>query len=464
MFEMTPHFQKIKKHPLYLQLYEYIKQEIQEGRIQAGMKLPSKRKLAVHLNLGLNTVDAAYQQLIAEGYVESKLRKGYFVVEFEEDVITKKDPIPSQQSNIPEVKPEYKINFNHGIVDMAHFPFTVWRKLLVNTSCQHELFMNGDPQGERNLRAAITDSIFQSRGVRCSPDQIIIGAGTQYLMQLLCLLLGKNRTFAMENPGFHRVRQVFLDFERKIEGIPLDEDGLIVEHLLRIHADIVYVTPSHQFPTGTIMPISRRMELLKWAREKQAYIIEDDYDGEFRYVGKPIPSLQGLDSDNRVIYLGTFSKAFIPSIRVSYLILPPELLKIYHQKFRGYKHTVPRIIQEALNQFIENGHWERHLNKMRTIYRKKNHILTEVIQQHFGDRVNVIGEKSGLHILLQINNGLSEAELVEKASQVGVKIYPTSLYYEKGKYSHEPTVLLGYGGLSHEELQEGILFLKKAWF
>ncbi|KMY51646.1 PLP-dependent aminotransferase family protein [Peribacillus loiseleuriae] len=464
MFEMTPHFQKLKKHPLYLQLYEFIKQEIQEGRIQAGRKLPSKRKLAVHLNLGLNTVDAAYQQLIAEGYVESVLRKGYFVVELEGNIIKKKDQKPPQQPNFPEIKSEYKIDFNHGEVDLKQFPFSIWRKLLLNTSCQHELFMNGNPQGERNLRVAIADSIFQSRGVRCSPDQIIIGAGTQYLMQLLCLLLGKNRTFAMEDPGFHRIRHVFQDFERKIEGIPLDEDGLTVEHLRRIRADIVYVTPSHQFPTGTIMPISRRMELLKWAREKQAYIIEDDYDGEFRYVGKPIPSLQGLDTNSRVIYLGTFSKAFIPSIRVSYLILPPDLLKVYHQNFSGYKHTVPRIIQEALYQFIDNGHWERHINKMRTIYRKKNHILTEVIQQHFDNRVTVIGEKSGLHILLQINNGLSETELVERATQVGVNIYPTSLYYEKGKYSHEPTILLGYGGLSHEELQEGILLLKKAWF
>ncbi|MGG0844728.1 PLP-dependent aminotransferase family protein [Peribacillus simplex] len=463
MFEITFTIDKTNKdEALYVQLYKYFKTEIQNGQIKAGTKLPSKRKLAVHLGIGLNTVDTAYQQLMAEGYVESQLRKGFYVADLE--------PISplNEQLHVAEVMKcplheRNKIDYNHGRVDVDAFPHAVWKKCLNNTLYLHEreMFMSGDPQGEWGLRTEISSYLFQSRGVRCGADQIIIGAGTQYFIHLLRLLLGNERIFGLEDPGFHRVREVLGLEGADMAFIPLDESGMSVESLKESAANVAYVTPSHQFPSGMIMPITRRVELLNWAVEKSGFIIEDDYDGEFRHTGKPIPSLQGLDTNGKVIYLGTFSKSLIPSIRVGYMVLPKELACQYKEKLIGYKQTVSRLIQETLCLFMKNGHWERHLNKMRTIYRKKNKVLLNAIEESFHDRVAVIGEKSGLHILLKVKNGSSESELIQKAASVGVKVHPTSVYLSKKV--KEPTILIGYGGLTEREIEEGIRLLKKAW-
>ncbi|MBK5481774.1 PLP-dependent aminotransferase family protein [Peribacillus sp. TH16] len=462
MFEITLTLEKTKKEPLYLQLYEYIKVEIQNGQINAGIKLPSKRKLAVHLGIGLNTVDAAYQQLIAEGYVESRLRKGYYVADLER-ILPIMEQLPVSQGMIYPQRETSKIDFNHGRVDIDSFPHSVWKKCLNNTLYhqERELFISGDSQGEVGLRTEIAAYLFQSRGVRCVPDQIIIGAGTQYLIHLLRLLLGNERIFGVEDPCFHRVREVLRLEGAHMTFIPLDESGMSVDTLKESAANVAYVTPSHQFPSGMIMPITRRVELLNWAEKNNGYIIEDDYDGEFRHAGKPIPSLQGLDINGRVIYLGTFSKSLIPTIRVGYMVLPKELAIIYHEKLKGYKQTVSRMIQETLCLFMKNGHWERHLNKMRTIYRKKNKVLLNAIEENFNDRVTVIGEKSGLHVLLKVKNSSTESELIQMAASVGVKVHPTSVYHSKKV--KEPTILIGYGGLTEREIEEGIRLLKKAW-
>lgn len=460
MFEITFHLKKTKNVPLYAQLYEYFKVEIQNGQIKAGMKLPSKRKLAAHFGIGLNTVDTAYQQLIAEGYVESRVRKGYFVADI--DPIF---PVTEQVASAESISPckTNRIDFNHGSVDMDSFPHSVWKKCLNKTLYlqERELFISGDPQGEPGLRAEIAAYLFQSRGVRCLPDQIIMGAGTQYMIHLLRLLLGKKHVFGMEDPGFHRVREVLKVEGAEMRFIPCDESGLSVESLKESDADIAYVTPSHQFPLGMVMPISRRVELLKWAMQNNGYIIEDDYDGEFRHAGRPIPSLQGLDPSGRVIYLGTFSKSLIPTIRVSYMILPPELAKLYHKKMQGYKQTISKMVQETVCVFIKDGHWERHLNRMRILYRKKNQVLLAALEENFPDGVKVIGEKSGLHILVQVTLNKSETELIQSAEKEGVKVYPTSVYHSKK--INDPTILMGYGGLSEKEIKEGIRLLKKAW-
>ncbi len=464
MIELTPILDNKSHIPLYMQLTNYIKREILSGRIKPNEKLPSKRRLSEYLSLSLNTIQAAYDQLCAEGYLESKPRKGLFVTAFKEDLF------PSQTNN-KEISvtgeketTNIKIDFYSGNVDLEHFPYSTWRKLTMQSlyKDQSDLFEYGNPQGEHSLRQAIVKYLFESRGVKCSFDQIIIGAGTQFLIGMLCMLIGRDKTYAIENPGFQRTRAVLRDHGVDIKSIPLDKDGIDVTHLKNSDARIVYVTPSHQFPLGMVMPISRRMELLKWAEEKEGYIIEDDYDGEYRYQGKPIPSLQGLDANGRVIYLGTFSKSLIPSIRLSYMVLPSNLLEKYHEHYTMYMQTVSRLHQYTLFRFMNEGHWQRHLNKMRTLYRKKHRALIVAINNHLENNVNVIGEKSGLHIVLEVKNKMTEKDLIHSAMEVGIKVYPLSVYCD-GMENHEAKVLLGFGGLSEIEIEEGIRKLKDAW-
>jgi GntR family transcriptional regulator / MocR family aminotransferase len=464
MIELTPILDKKTSDPIYIQLAHYIKQEILSGRIRPGEKLPSKRQLANHLGLSLNTINSSYEQLCAEGYVESHPRRGLFVMKMDEEILN----LEESQIVKPKVHfttPEIKYNFNSGRVDLKNFPYTIWRKLTVQSlyEDQGELFYNGDPQGEYKLREQIANYLFASRGVKCTPEQIVMGAGNQVLIGLLCLIIGKNLTYAIENPGYYRANTVLQNYGVNTTYITLDEDGIDMNILTASGANVVYVTPSHQYPFGMIMPIHRRMELLKWAEESDGYIIEDDYDGEYRFRGKPIPSLQGLDTNGRVIYLGTFSKSLIPSIRIGYMVLPPALLKIYQETYTVYQQTVSRLHQDTLYRFMKEGYWQSHLNKMRTLYRKKHNILLSAMKKHLGESVTVIGEKSGLHIVLEVVNGMMESELISSALEAGVKVYPFSLYYHGSIEKQLPKVLLGFGSLSESEIEEGILLLKEAW-
>ncbi|MCP3738181.1 PLP-dependent aminotransferase family protein [Rossellomorea sp. BNER] len=465
MIEITPILDSKSSKPLYIQLSDYIKQEITTGKIQSKEKLPSKRKLSQYLDVSVNTVQAAYDQLRAEGYIESKQRKGLFVTSLEDDLFANQTYSQEWQTKDKQVHSVVDIDFNSGTVDLKHFPYTTWRKLTMQSLYEDrgELLYTGDPKGEIPLREEIAKYLYESRGVRCSADQIVIGAGTQVLMGLLCLIIGKESTYALENPGFHRTMAVLEDQIINTIPIPLDDDGIEIKQLKGSDARVVYVTPSHQFPYGMVMPIDRRMELLKWAEQIDGYIIEDDYDGEYRYKGKPIPSLQGLDTNGRVIYLGTFSKSLIPSIRISYMVLPPSLIQKYQDHFTIYKQTVSRLHQDTLFRFMNEGHWQRHLNKMRILYRKKQKSLMTAIHHNFGDQLNVIGEKSGLHIVLEIKKNLSEEELIKRARKVGVKVYPISLYYKGEKKRTDHKILLGFGGLSEKEIEDGIRLLKEVW-
>ena len=454
------HLENSKKEPLYIQIYQYFKKEIQDGRIPSGMKLPSKRKLAMHLGIGLNTVDAAYQQLIAEGYVTSRLRQGYYAAEL--DYLFPVNRLEEDEADQKRKPEPCMIDFHHGRVDIEAFPHSIWKKCLIEIVNRKTWSVSGNPQGEQGLREEIASYLYLSRGVQCKPAQIVIGAGTQYLVHLLVILLGTERVYGLEEPGFHRVREVLQQEHANMAFIPLDENGMKVDLLQESQADVAYVTPSHQFPKGMVMPIARRTELLKWAVNTRGYIIEDDYDGEFRYMGRPIPSLQGLDTNGRVIYLGTFSKSLIPAIRVGYMVLPSDLALLFRKTFQVYKQTVSKMDQDTLYLFMKGGHWERHLNKMRTIYGKKNKMLLHFINERFPDRVKVIGEKSGLHVLLDVQNGMAESELIQSAASVGVKVYPTSVYHSA--ISADQAILIGYGGLSQNEMEEGIQKLGKAWF
>lgn len=465
MREITPGLDKKSNKPLYIQLSDYIKLEIIAGRIAPKEKLPSKRKLSTYLGLSVNTIQAAYDQLCSEGYVEGKQRKGFFVSTFEEDLLSASFSTLEIKKQREDMPTKISIDFNSGKVDVEHFPYSIWRKLTIQSlyEDQKELFYNGNAQGEPALRGAIAKYLFESRGVKCSSDQIVIGAGSQLLIGLLCLLIGKQHIYALENPGFHRIKFVLKDLGMNTISIPLNEDGVDVNRLKSSDASVVYVTPSHQFPYGMVMPITRRMELLKWAEERDGYIIEDDYDGEYRYKGKPIPSLQGLDNKGKVIYLGTFSKSLIPSIRISYMVLPPTLIRKYQERFTIYKQTVSRLHQDTLFRFMNEGYWQSHLNKMRTLYRRKQSTLIQAINRYMGKQVKVIGEKSGLHLIIEIQNGMSEEELINTALKTGVKVYPFSIYYDEYEQIKETKILLGYGGLSESEIEEGIRLLKESW-
>ncbi|MED3561531.1 PLP-dependent aminotransferase family protein, partial [Bacillus xiapuensis] len=342
MLEFTPNLETHCDEPLYFQLYNYIKKEIKTGKLPANTKLPSKRKLSTYLQISQNTIEAAYGQLLAEGYIEAKPRSGYFVCELEQANFTVKRDVQFIEEK--KYKEQFfSFDFTYAGVDSGSFPFGLYRKITneVLRIENKQVLLLGHPQGDFGLRETIAKYLFESRGVHCSPSQIIIGSGTPYLLNLLFKLL-KGSKFAVENPGYHRGIFIHGQNIEDVEMIPLDQGGIILSHLEQSRANVVCVTPSHQFPCGMIMPISRRMQLLSWAeKEENRFIIEDDYDSEFRYIGKPIPALQGLDKYEKVIYMSTFSKSLLPSLRVAYIVLPTTLLQKYKEAFSFYSATVP---------------------------------------------------------------------------------------------------------------------------
>ncbi|MEW9135229.1 PLP-dependent aminotransferase family protein [Bacillus wiedmannii] len=463
MLELTPNLNTKSKIALYVQLYEYIKKEIKDGTIPAFTKLPAKRKLASYLQVSKNTVEAAYEQLLAEGYIESASRKGYFVCKIEQMIYV--EGSEAKVEEVPFREENYKFDFTQTGVDTNTFPFTMYRKLINDVWQPHnnELLFLGHPQGELSLREEIASYLYESRGVRCSASQIVLGAGTQILVKLLFQLL-KGSNYAVENPGYDRKMVVFEQGEKKVQMLSLDRDGICMADLENSDANVVFVTPSHQFPYGMIMPITRRTQLLQWAKKEEGrYIIEDDYDSEFRYSGKPIPALQGLDTDGKVIYMGTLSKALLPSLRMSYIVLPKNIIEKYQKEYLFYTQSVSRMDQEVIRRFFNEGYWEKHIHKMRVVYRKKRDRLVFEIEKYFSNRVEVIGEDSGLHILLQVHNGMREEELIQEAAKYSIKIYPVSTYYKDGT-APENVVLLGFAILSEEEIAKAIQLLHKAWY
>ncbi len=450
--------------PLYRQLYEYIKKEIISGGYDPGSKLPSKRRLASHLQCSQNTIQAAYGQLLAEGYITAKAKSGYYVCELE-GVLHIVQEQKLKEHRLQHL-PSYRYDFSHDGVDFDSFPFAAWRRLMkeVISEYDHDLLKAGSPQGDKALRASIERYLRYSRGVKCMPEQIVISSGTEYLLQLLIQLLDENCIYAIENPGYQKLNLLFKSNRAVYKSIPLDDEGMKIGELLQCRAHLACVTPSHQFPTGTIMPINRRIQLLNWAAEKQGrYIIEDDYDSEFKYAGRPIPSLQGLDKAQKVIYIGSFSKSLSPSVRISYMVLPHELIKRYYEKLSFYICPVPVMEQKTLKRFIDEGYFERHMNKMRNIYKAKRGVLVDSLTRLMPD-VQIQGANAGLHLLLKVNNGMSEEELVHTAQQKGIKVYGISRYYSAAvSDGRSPLIMLGFATLKSQEVEPAVEALRQAW-
>lgn len=451
-----------KKEPIYEQIYTHIRQEIKNGNLTAGMKLPSCRGLASYLSVSRNTVDMAYGQLMSEGYIESRPKKGYFVSEIGD--LMDMGVFQRETAPIRQRERKWEIDFSPDGVDMEYFPYNRWRKLMKEALMDNnkELFQTGDPMGDIHLRRAVRQYLHQSRGVSCKEDQILIGAGLDYLLLLLCQVLGTKRKVAMEEATYKQAYRIFDQMDYEIIPVSMDLHGIDVEELNRSNADLVYVMPSHQFPTGTVMTVHRRNRLLSWAMEgEDRYIIEDDYDSEFRYQGKPIPSLQAADPAGKVIYAGTFSKAIAPAIRVGYLVLPWELLDRFRERAGFYSCSVSRIDQTVLEHFIKEGYFERHLNRMRGIYRAKHEYFLKEIKK-MPKIVRVSGESAGLHLVLYFPKQISEEKLMDLAEKQGVKVYSFQDYLI-GNTQKESGIILGFARLSEEEIKRGLSLLIKAW-
>ncbi|WP_144460937.1 PLP-dependent aminotransferase family protein [Siminovitchia fortis] len=450
--------------PLYEQLYLYIKKEITEGRLEYGSKLPSKRKLSEFLKVSQNTVETAYDQLIAEGYIEGLPRKGYFVLAYEDLEYVQNEAAVTDE--LIEEKELVKYHFHPGWIDTENFPFHKWRKYARDTIDQqhHSLLLLGDKQGELELRREIAHYLYHARGVQCFPEQIVIGAGSDNLLQQLILLFDKETIYGVEDPGYHVISHILKSSQHKIHPLKVDDEGVKTDSLENTNINVVYVTPSHHFPYGSVLSVNRRVKLLNWAAGgEHRYIIEDDYDSEFRYSGKSIPSLQSMDHSEKVIFLGSFSKSLIPSLRISYMVLPKPLLKKYKEVALSFYHcSVSRIDQHILTQFMKEGDFERHLNRMRKIYRKKLEKTLEVLKP-YQKKVEVIGEHSGLHMLLSIKNGMDEEELVKRALEAKVKIHPLSYYTLDKKVEHPPKIILGFAGIPEEELEPAVQLLLESW-
>ena len=464
MNELTMDLKHNSKMPLYEQIYEYIKSDIRKGNLVCGVKLPSTRALAGHLGVSRSTIELAYEQLFSEGYIESEPCRGYFVAEIEDLYKFKQSFVQPQKKEIVKKK-EYLYEFSPRGIDLDSFPYGTWRKISkeILLDDRSELFKSGHPQGEERLRSAIRDYLHQARGVNCEIEQIVVGAGNDYLLMLLGMLIGSNHTIAFENPTYKQAYRLFENLSYKVTTVDMDKYGMSVEGLIESQADLAYIMPSHQYPLGTVMPIKRRMEFLKWAIEKEGrYIIEDDYDSEFRYKGKPIPALQGYESHDKVIYLGTFSKSIAPAIRVSYMVLPKSLLEIYREKCRFLNSTVSKVDQCIVEKFIADGYYERHLNKMRALYKNRHDVLIHCLKPLLS-KCKITGEYAGLHLLLHFKEKKTEEELIRQAEAAQIKVYGLSEYYTKYDKSQGTTILLGFANIKEQDIVEATKILCEIW-
>ncbi len=442
--------------PLYEQLYLYISGEIKSGRLKKGEKLPSKKAIASHLHISQNTVETAYSMLVQEGYVYSKPRSGYYVCNISDLIL----PPNVRYETIPKKNDfSFRYDFSTNVVDIESFPFKTWAKLNREVVYQSpELLLSGDGRGDGAIRESLAKYLHEFRGVNCSPDQIVIGAGIEYLLTIICGLLDEGISFAVENPGYPKSVSVIKNSGRDIKYIPLDKEGLSPNALRESGAGAAYITPSHQFPTGIVMPIGRRAEILRWAGECAGrFIIEDDYNSEFNFIGKPIPSIQGIDSLGRVIYMSTFSRILAPSIRIAYMVLPYELMERFFEKYGRYSSTVSRFDQHTLCRFIDGGHLSRHLNRVKNIYKKRRDILASALHSlPCAGSLKIYGENAGLHLIVETPPELA-SKIAENAGRENIRINRLRDYYFEG--SGNEAFLLGYASMKPEDLEKAVKLL-----
>ena len=446
--------------PKYKQIYEQFKLFIESGEIPVGNPLPSIRQLADSLQVSRNTTLMAYEQLVAEGYIRGEGRKGYFVNELDPLLFQGALALPNKKQT-KSMTPDL-IDFRSGAVDKGNFPLKIWRRIANQVLTLQESFRYGEPYGELFLREQIATYIIQSRGVKTDPNAIIIGSSTQQMLINLGQILKDDfPSIIVEDPGYDGAREAFQFHRLMLETLPVYETGADFSKLEQMKSRLIYVTPSHQSPIGVSMSIQQRQMLIHWANKRLGYIIEDDYDSEFRYTQQPFPALASIDS-TRVIYLGSFSKSFLPAIRLNYMVLPQPLLNRYKNQFLHFECTSSILSQLAMAKFMEEGEWNRHIKRMRLVYKRKMQCIVSELKKQFKHNITIIGEQSGLYLLVKIHLKHSEKWLIERASFYGVKVYPTSIYFIKN-HSDEVMIKLGFSNLTNEEIQLGVKLLKRAW-
>ena len=423
---LTYELKKAPGVPLYEALYRCIREDILTGKLSPGTKLPSKRALAAHLEVSKVTVEGAYSQLLAEGYLRSEEKVGYFVESDHHARPQSHAPAPAE-APAPRWLLDLTVNS-----PAAGFPFSVWMRLQRQVMLDYgdRLLAHLPPQGYPELRNAIADHLLQFRGMRVDPENILIGAGTDFLYNLLIQLLGRDRRYAVEDPGYRKIRQIYGAGGVVCVSAPMDAFGVMPDRLG--DAQILHCSPSHHFPTGIVTPALRRRQLLEWAEEKpERFIIEDDYDSEFRFHSHPVPALLTMDRSGKVIYMNTFSKTLAPSIRISYMVLPPALMEKFREKLGFYSCTVPSFEQYTLARFLSGGWFEKHINRMRKFYRtRRNRIIEALESSPFAHRVTILEQDAGLHFLLRVDTQLTDRALTELCARSGIRVKCLSDYYE----------------------------------
>lgn len=462
---LTYSFENKGSDSLYEYLYKQIKKDILSYTLSAGEKLPSKRTLAKNLNISTITVENAYAQLMAEGYIYSVPKSGFYV----SDISSKKTPQktePSKSDILDTHTTTYFADFVNNSTQSNNFPFSTWTKIMreIMSDMSEKLMVRSPSSGVPELRQAISNYLYQFRGINVEPEQIIVGAGTEYLYGLIIQLLGQDKTYAIEDPGYQKISKIYDANKVKSVHIGMDESGIDIKTLESSGADILHISPSHHFPTGIVTPISRRYEILSWAtKSPDRYIIEDDYDSEFRLLGKPIPSLQSIDVLDKVIYMNTFSKSLSSTIRISYMVLPKPLIAKYNWELSFYSCTVSNFEQYTLARFIEAGHLEKHINRMRNYYRGQRDAILEAIKSQPDFHLTTIKEEnSGLHFLLEVNTKLPDETLISKAKGNGINISCLSQYYYQKDRTKEHTIIINYSGLDKIHIEEAIKRLYKS--
>jgi GntR family transcriptional regulator/MocR family aminotransferase len=441
--------------PLYQQLYLAIKSAIEAGHFVKNDKLPSIRKLSQDLKLSCTTVENAYQQLCVEGYLCAKPQRGYFVLAAVRNSAER--PKQPKISAAPTIQPPVLYNFGSDCVDSANIDLKIWRRHIRDVLNRQDIIASyGEHQGERTLREALSAYSYGVRGVISTPEQIVIGAGTQPLLSILCgLVHDYGSRVAMEGPGFPQAEQVFSDSGMSIVRLPADHDGIRMDALRESGVRLVFVSPSNRIQTGTCIPMNRRYELLEWAQETGGIIIEDDYNGELRYKARPIPAMQGMGDGRSVVYIGSFSKLLLPSVRIGYMVLPQELYERYRERAGRYNQTASKIEQLALSRYVKDGQLERQLRRLRKLYAAKSSELTEALENAFGDRIRPMLQETPLSIVLTVKTERSSQELCAFAAEKGVRVMPM-----EGK----PTkVLLGFAGIPLKDIRPAVELLKEAW-
>jgi GntR family transcriptional regulator / MocR family aminotransferase len=460
--------------PLHRQIYEQLRQRILNGQLPPGQRLPSTRVLADSLSISRTTASLSYEQLLSEGYLQTRSGSGTYVCAQIPEQLLQADPLQAPISsttglpqlsrygkNLSETQPredasQLSINFRYGPPAFDALPLEQWRRLLI----RHCRCLPGvldyarDALGYYPLRESIAHYLNRSRAVRCEADQVLIIDGSQQALDLTTrLFIDPGDVIAVEDPGYLGARNAFLSQGAELLAVPVDQEGMVVNQLTE-KVKLVYVTPSHQFPTGAVLSLPRRLALLAWAKENNALIIEDDYDSEYRYSGRPIPALQGLDQGNSVIYVGTFSKVLFPSLRLGYMVVPPELISVFTEARRLASRHSPMLEQYALQDFIEEGHLERHIRRMRSLYAERRQTLVDALNTHMGNRAIILGEEAGMHVLVRFRTQLSDEAFIAQAIRLGVGISSAAANYMCSEVQGE--FIFGYADLAPEQIIEGV--------